>query len=100
MEWIAYIVFLVTGCTAGYFVFGKNNQNLKAELDRARESLSELKVQLATAEARIIAFDEAQETARIEFRNVASEVLKKNSKEFEEQSKKTIETITTPLKKI
>ena len=98
MEWIAYIVFLVTGCMAGYFVFGKNNRNLKAELDKAQQSLRKLEVDLATANAQITASDEAKKIARTEFKNVANELLKENSKEFEEQSKKTIEAITTPLK--
>ena len=98
MEWIAYIVFLVTGCTAGYFVFGKNNRNLKAELDKAQESLRKLEVDLATAKAQMTASDEAKEIARTVFKNVANELLKENSREFEEQSKKTIEAITTPLK--
>jgi DNA recombination protein RmuC len=73
-------------------------ETVEAERDKARESLSHLKDAHAKAEAKITAFDEAQEIARTEFKNVANEVLKKNSKEFEEQSKKTIETITTPLK--
>ena len=98
MEWIAYIVFLVTGCMAGYFVFGKNNRNLKAELDKAQQNLRKLEVDLAKANAQITASDEAKKIARTEFKNVANELLKENSKEFEEQSKKTIEAITTPLK--
>lgn len=73
-------------------------EEAKSERDEARQNLSVMKESLARAEEKMAAFDEAQEKARTEFKNVANEVLKKNNKEFEEQSKKTIETITTPLK--
>ncbi|CAI8195662.1 MAG: Chromosome partition protein Smc [Alphaproteobacteria bacterium] len=76
----------------------KQLQKMETERNKTQESLTALKDDHAKAEAKIAAFDEAQEQARTEFKNVANEVLKKNSKEFEEQSKKTIETITTPLK--
>ena len=72
---------------------------MKTERDTLRHEVGNLRGFMAKAEARIEAFDEAQEQARIQFENLSNELLKKNSKEFEEQSKKTLETITVPLKK-
>ena len=125
MEWLAYIAFLAVGFGFGYAIksmtanttdsgdvhveiakltaeaqaAGQQNQDIKNERDIAQEEARTLLEQLARANEKVAAFNEAQETARNQFKNLATELLQETSANFKEQSKESLENLLTPLDK-
>jgi DNA recombination protein RmuC len=75
---------------------------LRTELQQKNETLITAKSELAKAQERIAILDQEitklQETFKLEFRNVANDLLEEKSKRFTELNEKNIGNILQPLK--